>query len=556
VSATNAIGESANSSQASATPQISAPTGLTATAGNGQVLLNWTTSADASGYIVERSTTNNGPYTSIATNATTSYVDTGLANGTTYYYVVVAIATGTQSLNSNQVKATPVNTSATGLFLYEGFDYANTINLTNNGGTGWTYPWTDKNGLTIINASSLSYTDVNGNVLVTSGGSITETDTSSTVTLEPERLLGSATTVTLGTLAATNSNTLWMSYLWLGNNTGGQGTENNSYRQATLMLMAGTTTAGGGTEYLDLGMPNIDNTNISTNFSLWDANAIAGGTNLSSMAPLQSTVAANTGSPLFVLAQMTVDNSTATTDTINVWLNPPLGAGVGGLGTPNLTFSGQDLSAVNAIRFQSSPVNSTYNVGGQQSVDEFRLGSSFASVTPYVSMNTAPVLSAISNQVINVGVNLLITNAATDSDVPAPALTFSLPTGPTNATLGASSGILNWRPLVTQASSTNPFAVVVTASGTPSLSATQCFSVSVNPLVLPTVTVPILTRGQIGFLVSGQTGPDYAVQSSTNLASWNTVFIANSPAMPFSWSTNTGANPIQFYRILTGPPLP
>jgi hypothetical protein len=557
VSATNAFGESANSSQASATPQVSTPTSLTATAGNGEVLLNWAASAGATGYIVGRSTTNNGPYISIVTNATTSYLDNGLANGTTYYYVVAAEAPGTQSANSSQVSATPINTSVAGMFLYEGFNYANPVNLTNNGGTGWTYAWTDKGGLTVINANSLGYTDAGGNVLVASGGSITDSNTSSTATLQPERLLGSATTVTLGTLAATNSGTLWMSYLWQGNNTGGQGTGNNSYRQASLMLIAGAATSGGGTEYLDLGMPNIDDGNIGPDFSIWDANVITGGTSLSSTNPLQSSVAANTGSPLFVLVQLNVDNSISTADTINVWLNPPLGGGVGSLGTPSLTFSGQDLSAVNAIRFQCSAVNSTYNVGGQQTVDEFRLGSSLASVTPFTPpAGTAPVLAAISNQVINVGVNLLITNTATDSAVPAPTLTFSLPTGPTNATLGASSGILNWQPLVTQANSTNPFAVVVTASGTPSESATQSFSVTVNPLASPTVTRPVLTNGEIGFSVGGQTGPDYAVESSTNLTNWNTVFITNSPAMPFSWSTNTGTNPIQFYRIQTGPPLP
>jgi hypothetical protein len=557
VAATNSIGESAISGQASATPQISAPTGLTASAGDGEVLLSWTASAGATGYIIERSTTNNGPYTSIATNATTTYVDDSVTNRTTYYYVVAAVAPGTQSVNSSQVSVTPMGTSVAGLFLYEGFNYTNTINLTNNGGAGWGYPWTDKGSLTVINTNSLSYTDANGNVLSTSGGGITDSNTSSTVTLEPERLLGNATTVTLGTLAATNSNTLWISYLWQGNNTGGQGTGNNSYRQATLMLMSAATTAGGGTERLDLGMPNISNGSISPNFSLWDANVIAGGTTLSSTAPLQSTVAANTGSVLFVLIQMTIDNSTTTADTINVWLNPPLGVGVGSLGTPNLTFSGQDLSAVNAIRFQSSAVNSTYNVGGQQTVDEFRLGTSLASVTPTVLIsNTPPVLAAISNYVINVGVNLSITNSATDTNVPAQTLTFSLPIAPTNATLDANSGILNWRPLVTQANSTNPFAVVVTDNGTPSLSATQNFSVTVNPLVLPTITAPTLTSGQVGISISGQVGPDYAVEGSSNLLDWDILLITNPATMPFSWSTNAGTNPVQFYRIKVGPPLP
>jgi hypothetical protein len=68
---------------------------------------------------------------------------------------------------------------------------------------------------------------------------------------------------------------------------------------------------------------------------------------------------------------------------------------------------------------------------------------------------------------------------------------------------------------------------------------------------------PGLDHGQIGFQVSGVTGPDYAVQGSTNLADWNTLFITNSPAMPFSWTdTNAAALPARFYRIKAGPPLP
>ncbi len=170
--------------------------------------------------------------------------------------------------------------------------------------------------------------------------------------------------------------------------------------------------------------------------------------------------------------------------------------------------------------------------------------------------NTAPVLSAVSNRTINVGVNLSLTNLATDADTPAQILTFSLPTAPTNAVFNTNSGILNWRPLVTQANSTNPFAVVVTDNGSPNLSATQTFKVIVNPLTPPTINLPTLPAGQIGFSITGQTGPDYAVQVLSNLTSWNTLFITNSPPMPFTWSTNASGSAIQLYRIKTGPPLP
>ncbi|WP_239618031.1 lytic polysaccharide monooxygenase [Cohnella mopanensis] len=113
VSASNSAGESANSSQASATPIAgttipAAPTGLTATAGNAQVALSWTASAGATSYTVKRATTSGGPYTNVATGVTaTSYTNTGLTNGTAYYYVVSASNSAGSSANSAQVSATP-----------------------------------------------------------------------------------------------------------------------------------------------------------------------------------------------------------------------------------------------------------------------------------------------------------------------------------------------------------------------------------------------------------------------------------------------------------------
>ncbi len=84
-----------------------APTGLTATAGNAQVSLSWTGSSGATSYNVKRSTICNDEVT--ITNVTsTSYTDTSLANGTTYYYEVLALNAGGQSTNSSQVSATPV----------------------------------------------------------------------------------------------------------------------------------------------------------------------------------------------------------------------------------------------------------------------------------------------------------------------------------------------------------------------------------------------------------------------------------------------------------------
>ncbi len=88
------------------------PTGLTATAGNAQVMLSWTASTGATSYNVKRSTTSGSGYATVSSPTGTSYTNTGLTNGTPYYYVVSAVGTGGESANSSQVSATPVSSTS------------------------------------------------------------------------------------------------------------------------------------------------------------------------------------------------------------------------------------------------------------------------------------------------------------------------------------------------------------------------------------------------------------------------------------------------------------
>jgi hypothetical protein len=116
-SAYNSYGQSANSAEVSATPAAAllppaAPTGLTATAGNAQVGLTWNASNGATSYHVKRTTTNGSGYAQIGAPTTTNFLDSGLANGTTYYYVVTALNSAGESGNSNQASATPANAVA------------------------------------------------------------------------------------------------------------------------------------------------------------------------------------------------------------------------------------------------------------------------------------------------------------------------------------------------------------------------------------------------------------------------------------------------------------
>ena len=63
--------------------------------------------------------------------------------------------------------------------------------------------------------------------------------------------------------------------------------------------------------------------------------------------------------------------------------------------------------------------------------------------------------------------------------------------------------------------------------------------------------------GQFVFNVSSPSGPDYTIETSTNIAQWNNAFITNSPALPFVWTdANPPAAPQRFYRLMLGPPPP
>jgi fibronectin type 3 domain-containing protein len=74
------------------------------------VLLSWTASnsPNVDGYYIYRSNTSGGPYTQLnsSLNPGTSYTDSTVANGSTYYYVTTAVnSSSQQSSYSNETKA-------------------------------------------------------------------------------------------------------------------------------------------------------------------------------------------------------------------------------------------------------------------------------------------------------------------------------------------------------------------------------------------------------------------------------------------------------------------
>ncbi|WP_282940636.1 pectinesterase family protein [Paenibacillus sp. RC67] len=109
VSATNVGGEGANSAPitASAYAPLDTPQ-VTAQASSGQVTLQWSSIPGADHYVVKRSSSPDGTYTVITSNAMgTSYMDKNLTDGTPHYYKVSAAGANATGMDSSVVAVKP-----------------------------------------------------------------------------------------------------------------------------------------------------------------------------------------------------------------------------------------------------------------------------------------------------------------------------------------------------------------------------------------------------------------------------------------------------------------
>ena len=86
-----------------------APASLAAIPSSKTISLSWTAAGSATSYVVKRSLTSGGPYAALGFTSLTTFSDTPLSNGTSYYYVVSATNAAGEGANSSEVGATPFN---------------------------------------------------------------------------------------------------------------------------------------------------------------------------------------------------------------------------------------------------------------------------------------------------------------------------------------------------------------------------------------------------------------------------------------------------------------
>jgi fibronectin type 3 domain-containing protein len=349
VSATNTAGESANSSEVSATPNLppAAPSGVTATAGSNQVSLSWSGSAGAISYNIKRSTTSGSGYAVIgtATAPAVAYTDSSATKFTQYFYVVSAVNGYGESADSSP-EATATPTGAYGPSAYEGFNYAlgNFTNNTPTTASGFTGNWTVSAFPTIV--ACLSYSNL-----------------PSAANAYRHAAAGSQTTVNFA--SPLSSGTKYISYLFKGSGNSGGDT-------------VGVFFKGNNASSLFAGF-RVPDTGVTTGFGLGTVNS----TTLGGAASLGSVV--NISNSITHLIVLKIDfNTSGANDTVSLWIDPPAGV-IAPAAAANVVNSTFDVGTISAFGIN---ITGGYN----PVIDEIRVGDVYGDVVGYGTV-AAPTVS-------------------------------------------------------------------------------------------------------------------------------------------------------------------
>ena len=201
-------------------------------------------------------------------------------------------------------------------------------------------------------------------------------------------------------------------------------------------------------------------------------------------------------------------------------------------------------------------VSGGYFSGALSDVEIFNRVLSGTEITDV--MNQSLTLDTIASTNLIAGQTLIVSNSVIDPYVPPRTVTWSLSGIPAGVAIDPASGVLTWRPTMAEANETYSFSIIATDDGSPGLSATQYVLATVLPPATPTITSPASINGRFTFSVSGDSGPDYYIDTSTNLgsfAAWMPLFTNFAPvSLPFVWTDLATTNTAQkFYRIRLGP---
>jgi hypothetical protein len=155
-----------------------------------------------------------------------------------------------------------------------------------------------------------------------------------------------------------------------------------------------------------------------------------------------------------------------------------------------------DGAVIDAVTFgpQSTGVSQGRFVDGAASM-YFMTNPSPRAANIIPTANTPPTLGLLADQTLNEGSLLIFQCAASDTNLPPQTLSFSLDPGvPPGAAIDAANGLFTWTPGEAQGPGVYLVTIRVTDDGSPSLSATQAITITVNEVNNAPVLAPLVSR--------------------------------------------------------------
>ena len=186
--------------------------------------------------------------------------------------------------------------------------------------------------------------------------------------------------------------------------------------------------------------------------------------------------------------------------------------------------------------------------------DELDFGSDPANPLS-LATNRPPILVTPANLTVLAGRPIALSITATDLDVPAQTLTFSLGTNtPAGASINATNGLFAWTPDLSFGGTTNRFTVTVTDNGKPNLSSSGTFDI-----VVLNLNVTALSVGTHGTTIQWTGAPQvtYRLQYKNDLMdpAWQDVpgDVTASGLQMVKTDATPATNNTRFYRIVALP---
>ena len=347
-------------------PVPPAPTFLTATGGNGQAGLNWTASPGATSYNVYQGTASGGEsVTPIVTGVTSAtYTVTGLTNEHAYFFKVTALDAGGMSGSSNEATATPLLPGSGTILAYEPFSEADGAlsGVSGGGDFGWGSAWQEQGnstavpGYNIASATPLTYTG-----LLTSGNySIGGYEYQGAGRLLNQDPNGPFSSYLSGGLISAPGSTVWVSFL-LRKDT------NSTDTNAVYLNPSGVGWWAGSPNSIAAGYFGATSNDAHGN-PFWSLQYNNG-------TPVLTNVPVVVGQSVLFVLEVNFAATSGAANIVNLYLNPT-SLSETAPSTANATISTTSSVGFDAIAVYGGAATN------EMSLDEIRVGTSFASVTP------------------------------------------------------------------------------------------------------------------------------------------------------------------------------